>query len=334
MEPYRRRACSAGDADAAFADGTLYLAGGLEAGTPIGPVPDSSAVYAYTPGANRWSKVANLPHPLASAAAAVLNGQLYIIGGCATTGGCPYPTWNTVYQYDPAANKWTRLANYPSGPVTNEACGGIDGQIACAGGLTDGAVAGVGTTGTYLYDPVTNTWSRGADMPEYADSMVYGAANGELQVTGSNENLSATYQYNPATNAWNALPSAPNLNGYPIGSASGSCGFYRVGGVLHKAAPPFTVVSTVEMLPGYTQCDGAAGLGWLSESQSSLTVAPGQSVAVDVEMDGFVKVSWPHRAPLIWPRRGGGDSESSPLIWPRRGWWPGGGVRSCRDRVG
>ena len=287
------------NAYAAFVDGTLYLAGGTQG--PQTGYAALSAVYAYRPGSNSWAQVASLPLPLFDAAAAVLNGQLYVIGG--NTGGANSPTpVKTMYRYDPAANKWTRLANYPAGTVTNEACGGVDGEIACTGGITGGNYVADGSTGTYLYNPVTNTWSQGADLPEYAQAMVYGAANGELQVAGGfgdtnaarDVGLSSALQYNPATNAWSTLPKLRGKTAASaVGWAGGSCGFYQVGGVFLPPGGSFgKALASAEMLPGYTQCDGSGGLPWLSENQQTVTVAPGQTVAVDVQLDS-AKVGQP-----------------------------------------
>ena len=79
---------------------------------------------------NSWSQAASLPTALTASATAVLNGQLYVVGGC-TTGNCS-PTSDAVYRYDPGSNAWTQLANYPT-PVAFGACAGIASEIVCAG---------------------------------------------------------------------------------------------------------------------------------------------------------------------------------------------------------
>src|SRR5262249_40998718 len=69
------------EARAAFVNGTLYLVGGLTV-DPKGNTTPSAAMYAYNPGADSWSQVASLPAALTGTATAVLNGQLYVVGGC------------------------------------------------------------------------------------------------------------------------------------------------------------------------------------------------------------------------------------------------------------
>ena len=269
---------------AVFIDGTLYLAGGQEGNYSGSPI--STAVYAYTPGSNRWSQVASMPDGLMNGATAVLDGQLYVIGGCDEAsvakgqGLCTAGTKRT-YRYDPVANAWTRLADYPI-PVNQEACAGIDGQVVCAGGAST-VVNGDGITATYLYDPASNTWSPGTDMPSPAHGMAYAGADGKLQVAGGIEDIfihknPASAQYDPATGTWTSLPAA----GFFEAGGGSSCGMYKIGGYAWASGNP---TRDAEVLPGYDQCDGAGALSWLSDSPASVVVAPGQTVTVSVQLN-------------------------------------------------
>ena len=274
-------------AEAAFTDGTLYLVGG-ETGSPSSTLALSSAVYAYDPGSNTWSQVASLPQGAYSPGLAVLDGQLYVVGGCPTTAPyCGPPALQGVYRYDPQDNTWTQLADYPI-PTSQEACGGIDGEVVCAGGVNvDGHYNSTGET--YLYDPASNTWSQGADLPYFDYGMAYSAANGKLQVAGGiaygsadqgGGNFSARVsQYNPATNTWSALPSLPS----PEFGTAGACGMYMVGG--YGPDSSYKPVPTAQVLPGYDQCDGSGDTGWLSPNQDSFALVPGASVTVKVRLD-------------------------------------------------
>ena len=71
----------------------------------------SSGVYAYDPSSDSWSQKADLPEDISAASAAVLDGQLYVVGGC-TTGNCA-PTSTKVYRYDAGSDSWTAVADYP-----------------------------------------------------------------------------------------------------------------------------------------------------------------------------------------------------------------------------
>ena len=255
----------------AFVNGKMYIAGGWDSNGNA-----STAVYAYDPSSNSWSQAASLPAALTASAAAVLNGQLYLVGGC-TTGLCS-PTSNGVYRYDPGSNTWTQLANYPT-PVAFAGCAGIAGEIVCAGGTN--ADNSATFTSTYIYDPGTNSWSQGANMPYDDWAMAYSGSNDKLQVAGGVTNNSATVtnqaaQYDPSSNTWTALPNANNAE-YRGGS---SCGLYKIGG----STGGFNPQTFAEVLPGFNQC-GTENIPWLSESNTSFTVQPGQSVTVTVTMD-------------------------------------------------
>jgi N-acetylneuraminic acid mutarotase len=269
-------------ASGAFLDGKFYVAGGL---TSPGPnvVVDSSSLYAYNPSTGSWARQASMPTGMDSAATAVLNGALYVIGGCTSGGTCfPGERGNTagVYRYNPSTNHWTTLASYPV-PVSLEACAGIDAEIVCAGGVN--AATGASLTATYIYNPLTNAWSQGAAMPYDNVSMVYGGSGNMLQIAGGltgqgHEITNQAAEYNPSSNTWSALPNA-NETEYGGG---GACGLYQVGG---NSVDPRTgtipPTPYADVLPGYDQC-GPQTIPWLSVSSSSFTLKPGHSQTVTV----------------------------------------------------
>jgi N-acetylneuraminic acid mutarotase len=252
----------------AFLDGKMFVAGGWDVnGNPL------SSVYAYDPLGNTWSQVASLPTGVAAAAVTTLNGQLYVVGGC-TTGTCD-PTVSTVYRYSPAANRWTQLASYPQ-QVAFLACAGINSEIVCAGGLDN--LHNIESASTYIYDPHTNSWSQGADMPSPTWGMSYTGSGNQLQIANGvfgGGIVQQAYEYDPSANTWTSLPQTGD-NEYRGG---GACGFYVIGGA-SEIAPR----GDVEQLAGYEEC-GSVNVPWLSVSQSSFTVQPGQSVTVTVTAD-------------------------------------------------
>jgi N-acetylneuraminic acid mutarotase len=260
---------------AAFAGGKLYLIGGWNDAGGI-----DAETFVYDPVSNTWSNGPRMPVALAAPAVTVLNGDIYVVGGCTGTSNCA-PTSNEVYRYDPSANSWTRLADYPT-PVAFGACAGIAGEVVCAGG--NDADTDTSLTATYLYDPDTNTWSQGADMPVDAWGALASGANDRLQVTGGAINNSAVvtnqaFEYNPVTDSWAALPNANNAE-YRGG---GSCGMYQIGG----STGGFTPVPSADVLPGYDEC-GTSGVPWLSAGTTQFSVAPGASATVPVTMDSSV----------------------------------------------
>ncbi|WP_263984483.1 carboxypeptidase regulatory-like domain-containing protein [Streptomyces sp. HPF1205] len=273
---------------AAFVDGTLYVAGGWYLAPGGSESQEQSDLYAYDIATNTWSHRASLPQGTASASVAVLNGQLYVIGGC--TQACA-SLQKSVYRYSPQRDQWTRLADYPV-PVQWGACAGLVSEVVCAGGATMSEGHTIGLQSVYAYHPRSGSWTRVADMPQtvWAAASANGA-NGELQVTGgvimsdagavgSNQSL----QYDPVSNTWSSLPNAPQ----PVFRSNGSgCGIAEVGGAISHGLGFPTGSVFAAALPGFTQCGGEQ-VSWLSESRTSLALAPGQSVNVRIAADATV----------------------------------------------
>jgi hypothetical protein len=91
-----------GDATAFFADGELYVVGGRF--DPAEPAEDNNRqVHRYNPRDGLWTKLHDLPAPLARAAAAAARGGLYVVGGTQLK---PAHVTNAVRRYDLVVYKW------------------------------------------------------------------------------------------------------------------------------------------------------------------------------------------------------------------------------------
>ncbi|HET7306994.1 MAG TPA: protease pro-enzyme activation domain-containing protein [Gammaproteobacteria bacterium] len=267
----------------AFVNGKFYVFDGWDGAVGGNPTAE---VDIYDPATDTWSQGTPNPVPAASSsAAAVLNGLVYIVGGC-NDGSCS-KILSAVQVYNPVANSWSSAANYPV-PVDDEACGGIDGKLYCAGGV-DGTTV---LTSGYVYDPVSNTWSPIASMPVAGlGGSAYTAANGMLLMAGGimtgGAGISLTNRavaYDPGTDSWMALPP---LN-EPVWEAAGACGFYAIGGVV-GVSDFFGDILTpdAEMLPGYDQlCGEPSPIQWLTVASTQSTLEAGASATVTLTFDG------------------------------------------------
>jgi hypothetical protein len=220
-----------------------------------------------------------VPVALAAGAVSVLNGKIYVVGGC-DSAVCGH---SNVYAYDPAANSWSTPAAYPLA-ISWTACGTLSGQLYCAGGAGD---ALGNTTKGYSYNPSTNAWTAIADLPIFLWASGSTAANGVLLLSGgvtgaSNTLTNQGYAYDPGANAWTAIANSNNTL-YRGGSA---CGFYKIGG----STGQFNAVGKSEVLPGLDQCGTEADVTWLSESPTTFTVQPGKTVTVTVTLDASAAV--------------------------------------------
>ncbi len=273
---------------AAFLDGKFYVYGGyLYCCVIVGEAVQNTQI--YDPSTNSWSGGPGLPDGQwrAFAASAVLDGQMYIVGGCsylqAAAAQCTGDIADTSYRYNPATNSWAAVAPYPLLAV-DLACGGVAGEVVCTGGTNP--VTGATYSATYIYSPATNTWSQGASLPIDLWGMGYGAANGQLLVSDgvtddSTEATNQGFAYNPSTNTWAALPNSLQ----PRWGGGSACGFFQIGGL--QTPTSSYVPAGNEELPGYDSCgtDGTQ-VPWLTESPAQVTVPVGGSVTVAVTLNG------------------------------------------------
>ena len=149
-------------------DGKVYVVGGFPQCDPLdGCWGVLATVEIYDPATNRLTTGTPMLWPRAFANAAALDGKLYIAGG--VDEGF---YWNDVglvdvQVFDPATNRWTRIADLPVRARIQLAA--LNGTLYAIASLRERAV-----TRTYAYDPSRNLWTRLRDAPV----LLYGAAVG------------------------------------------------------------------------------------------------------------------------------------------------------------
>jgi DNA-binding CsgD family transcriptional regulator/N-acetylneuraminic acid mutarotase len=172
----------------------LYAIGG-ETETGI-----SSEMVIYQPDAPAWITGPDKPTPVADAAAAVLFGEIYVLGGRMADG----TVTNQVEVYSPANDAWRAAAALPQ-PLS----GGLV--------LTDGSFlylfGGWNSTtylaDSYLYDPAADTWRPLPAMSEPRAFAAGGFLTGQLYVIGGyNEQaeLSICERFEPNAQTWSDCP--------------------------------------------------------------------------------------------------------------------------------
>ncbi len=252
-------------------NGKIYMANGWDAGGN-----PTAELDIYDTATDTWTTGTPNPVPAAGgSASAVLNGKMYVVGGC-NNGNCASPL-TAVQVYDPATDSWSSAANYPQ-PVTFLMCGGIAGKLYCAGGTASSAYA----TG-YVYDPSADSWSPIANIPVASGTGLwasgYSTAQDKLLVSGGVTGGAVTnagYAYDSTSDSWSSLPNANDT----LYRGAGACGFYRLGGSNGSAS-----VTSAEVLPGYSTC-GATKIPWLTVAPTTGTLAVGASANVTLTFDG------------------------------------------------
>ena len=168
-----------------YFNGKIYLVGGYTTGNVD---PAFAQVWEYDTVANTWNTSRkSMPVALGGPGSGVINGHLYIAGGRDIN----VTNYNTLYDYDIAADTWTQRANLPSGTnVPSSAV--IGGQLWIVGGgnpflgssaLPNGkSVFGPDTfNNLQIYDPASNSWTKGPSMNEFR-SFAAGCAVGNTAV--------------------------------------------------------------------------------------------------------------------------------------------------------
>jgi N-acetylneuraminic acid mutarotase len=137
----------------------------------------------------------NMPVPLSEVAGGVIGRNLYVVGS-----GHP-----GTLVYDLSTNIWSPSTTLAMRPLLGDhhAAEVVNGKLYLFGGLGGGSDGKV-----QIYDPLSNNWTMGADMPFAAGSSSSAVINGQVYVAGGIVGASTTNQlarYNPVTNSWTTL---------------------------------------------------------------------------------------------------------------------------------
>ncbi len=220
-----------------------------------------------------WTFKASMLVPRESPAAAVLGGELYVLGGH-TTGGMAVAS---VEAYNSVSNTWS-LKPSMSEPKASLAAAVTGGRLYAVGGGDNGTVLNTleaydpalnswmtlapmptprtslaavalngliyaigGGTAVEAYDPATNTWTTKAPLPSFREGLGAGVINGLIYVIGGESAPGTTQVYNPARNAWQTLAPMPTARRF-FGLAVLDGRLFAAGGLI----PPSTPLATFE----------------------------------------------------------------------------------------
>jgi len=188
-------------------NGVLYRIGGAG-------LVDFSTLFAVDnvdtldPASGLWTSRTAMPTPRAHAAAVVLNGTLYAIGG--VIGPALEQAVSNVEAYDPATDSWSVKANLPFPVTTLGAAAVVNGIAYYIGGDAS-------QTAVHAYDPGTDSWTQKSSMPTPRSAFAVAVMNGLLYAIGginSGVIQNAIEAYDPASDTWSAPGS---LTPMPLG---------------------------------------------------------------------------------------------------------------------
>ncbi|XP_006883154.1 PREDICTED: kelch-like protein 33 [Elephantulus edwardii] len=181
-------------------DSQLYALGGRNNGIAL------SSVETYNPELNVWRPAPALPSPRFAHAAAILEGRLYVSGGCSETD----QYLASLLHYDPKLENPGTLLSPMGIPRAGHVMAALGGRLYVAGGL--------GETGDLLsfeaYELRTDSWTHLAPLPSPHVGAAGAVLQGELLVLGGYSHRTYApshliHAYCPGLGRWLCLGTLP-----------------------------------------------------------------------------------------------------------------------------
>lgn len=178
-------------------DGKIYAIGGFS----MPPFRNLATVEVYDPDTDTWTQKSNMPTPRWGLCTAIVNGKIYAIGGAQVVNSLA-----VVEEYDPDTDTWTRKADMPTARQWFYT-GVLNGKIYAIGGAFGNAGNDKRLAAVEEYDPITDTWTKKADLPMQRCAFCVNVVNGKLYIIGGLtdfgvDDVATIKEYDPITDTW------------------------------------------------------------------------------------------------------------------------------------
>lgn len=264
------------DAATAVLGGRIYIIGGFG---PNSSPTDTTYVLDFAAGTNlnpsmeepppptlpvgSWSTARPIPEPVDHAAAASLDGYVYVAGG-----DIEKLVTNKFWRYDPADDTWAAMPPLPI-PRYGPTMQALDGKLYLIGGATS---HGNDEISIEVFDPDTASWSLipyGLGVERLA--LASAVFEDQIAVVGGRDdeerNLTSCDLYNPQTNHWTACSNMHEARS-GLGLAAIGDRLMAIGGVDVRAS---TTTQTTEI--SGDQAHGWMDGHWMPAPRTGMSIA-------------------------------------------------------------
>jgi N-acetylneuraminic acid mutarotase len=226
-----------------------------------------------------WTSGASMPTPRTEVTGAVLNDDIYVIGGFDESG----QVTDIVEVYDITNNSWTKAAPLPE-PLHHTAAASHDNKMYVVGGYT---APWSPSNKLFIYDPVQNKWQEGKPMPTARGALNVDFVNGTLYAIGgsSDRPLDSNEAYDPSSDIWTSKALMPTAR-HHAASAVVDGKIFVIGGRISGSLENISVneaynveqdtwITNLEAMPSKRSGIAAAGSP-VNSSSSSIYVFGGE----------------------------------------------------------
>lgn len=173
-----------GETVAGTLEGRVHLVTGSLHDPEEGPSGQSGEHLVHDPADGTWSRARPAPTARSSAAGAVLDGRLYVVGGRRRAAG-GFENLGALERYDPETDRWEELRPLPR-PAGGLAGAALDGVLHCFGGERFGPGGGEVFGTAWAYRPDTDEWREMPPMPTPRHGLAAAAVDGRIHAIGGN----------------------------------------------------------------------------------------------------------------------------------------------------
>lgn len=186
--------------------GKLYVLGGNRP-SPGQAERRARRLYSYSPGRNRWRRLADAPTARGALGLAGIGDRLYAAGGYTASDD----TVRKLEIFDLSKRRWRRGAPMSTGR-NHVAAARLDGKLIVTGGRPGPEHGGLATVESY--DPERNRWRTLAPLTTARSGHAAAVAGGSLVVFGGEEldggsTIEQVERFDPASGSWTSLAEMP-----------------------------------------------------------------------------------------------------------------------------